>query len=678
MSFRLASEAEVKTVPLFSPGRLRSWPLAGSKLRLTAVILAFLGVASWVMSIPGIHPYRTGSAGLVTDLPALWWIGLVLVSTSLVIQLLEQEPRTATIAVSIVAFAVVLHGTLPAAERIPRFGAAYYIAGFTDYVGRTGTTLPHLDARMSWFGLFAGAGLTSRAMQVAPLWFLRWAPLVFELCYVLPVKALANVGLRTGRARWAAVALFLAGNWIDQDYFSPQAVGLMIYLTILVIAVRSLSTVGEQPWPIPAVLRSSPYRAAGSMVVRALRLPYGAVPGESPPEKTSPRTRAALTLAVLALGTVLVITHQASPVALCVVLFVLALSGRTLLKTAWIYFGFVVFSWLSFAGIQYWKGHLSKIFGSLGNVSSTVSVSVSGRAVSTSLGRSLVEGGRIGAAIIIWLGALAGLIFLWRRGRSLWTICVLAGAPVLIVGAVSYGGEIALRILLFSLAPLAVLAAGLLDEPRLRRGSVGAFAVTFLILIALFPLNRFGNESFEAFSPSDFASAEWVHSHVPVGSRILIFNRVEPLGYADVGDYHFTQLGAYVLDTAQQLESVLPRSASYVYLTRSQYEEGTVYLGLPKNWMQQFEANLSGFDFTQLVFSNSTARVYYLAAHPRSLPAFTPTTPKSRIEQRVPQPRPQTTRTPQTPPKIIFHLRKPAPTTTVKPKTTTPTTTARR
>ena len=146
---------------------------------------------------PQIHPYSAGAAGLVTHLPTLWWLGLVLVVAAVIVELLRESPRLGAMVVCIVAVALVLHGTLPASEVTPRFDSAYDIAGFADYIGRFGRTLPYDDARMSWPAMMSATGMLARAMHVQTLWFVRWAPLVLNLAYLVPIKAIANVSLRT-------------------------------------------------------------------------------------------------------------------------------------------------------------------------------------------------------------------------------------------------------------------------------------------------------------------------------------------------------------------------------------------------------------------------------------------------------------------------------------------------
>ena len=626
------------------------------------LVLAVLGVVAWALSVGHLHPYTAGAFGLVTHLPALWWVGLLLVTGAVALALVPATPRTTVVIGTILAFALVLHGTLSAAESTPRFEAAYTVAGFANYIALHGHTLPRIDARFSWFGMLSGDGMASTAMQVSTMWFLRWAPLVFELAYLFPVKALANATLSSPRARWAAVAIFLAGNWIDQDYFSPQAIGLLLYLVVLVVAIRTFGGRGLQPRAMRWLLSTRAMRATRTGVLRRLYLPLDARPGEALPDASTSRARAALSVLLMFLVAVLVISHQISPVALCIVLFFLYLAGRTRLRTLWVFTAFGVWAWLSWAAEPFWSGHLTKIFGSVGSVGSTFSSSVSGRAVSSSFGRSVVEFSRLGSAGLIWLVAGAGVWILWRRGRTQWNLLVLAVAPVAVGGAVSYGGEVALRILLFSMAPLAVLAACLIDGPYLRARAVAVFALVGLALVVLFPVARFGNESFEAIAPGDIAATNWIYGHVPVGSTILVFARDEPLLYSHVGDYKTRELGLVVLDSTSTIASSLPHRTAWIFMTRSQLEDGIVFGGLPKDWLTTFEQKLHQMPFVRLVDRTTTASVYRISSrvHPVHHVVPPPKLHPTRPAAHPPKP---------PPPKVDHHLHQRLPTVhRVQPK----------
>ena len=289
----VAQNVETPAENALDRGEGVSSAFAGPMRTWASPVLAATGVVCWDASIGRIHPYSTGIIGLVSKLPVLWWLGLALVLVAVALELARDTPRLPAMVVTVVSLALVLHGTLPASETTPRLDAAYDVAGFAQYIGQHGRTLPYLDARMSWPGMLSGAGMLAQAMHVPTLWFARWAPLFLNLAYLLPVKAIANVSLRTSRARWAALPIFLASNWIDQDYFSPQAIDLLLFLTIVAIAIRTFAARGEQPKVVRSLMTTPPYRVMRSMLPRLVRLPSDAVPGELMVDDTTTIRRAA-------------------------------------------------------------------------------------------------------------------------------------------------------------------------------------------------------------------------------------------------------------------------------------------------------------------------------------------------------------------------------------------------
>jgi hypothetical protein len=613
--------------------------------------LAVAGVGSWWASLGSIHPYQAPPVGLVAQLSVLWWLGMALAAAAIVVELRRDTPRPAVMVFVLAAFALILHGTLPATEPVPRFSAAYIVAGFSDYLGRTGRALPRLDVRMSWPAMFAAAGMAARAMGVSTLWFLRWCPLVLNLAMLVPLKSIANTCLRTPRARWAVLAIFLLSNWIDQDYFSPQGINLFLFLAAVAIVVRVFAVGGYPPLPVRMVLDSTLWLRLKQFSMRALQLPYGAVDNEQPETGTTVRQRLA-TLAVLVVicGTSAV-THQITPAALCLVFFGLAVTGRTNLRMLWVLMAVLVWAWLSWEAHTYWSNHLSKVLGSAGQVGSTLNSTVGARLQAKSFGRSLVEYGCLLAAAITWLGAVAGTWALWRRGRTMWTMVIVALAPVLVAGAVSYGGEVALRILLFSLAPAAVLIASIIDYDRVRRGSAFLCAGIAVSLLILFPLARYGNEIFEAISPGDLAAATWIHVHVPNGSNVYIADRDEPLNYSNVGDYKLLEFGGLLYMTVPELKQHLPVThvATYALITRSEDKYGSDYLGYPPNWLNTFAGQLEKTGLVHVVYQDSTAVVL-------------------RIQKAAPNRHPKPNSRPHPKPPPVAPHPKPAPTHKIKPK----------
>ncbi len=543
-------------------------------------------------------------------LPFVWWLALLLALIGLAVEIQRDPPRAAPCVLSLVALTLVLHGTLPATEVTPRFAPAYTIAGFSDQLAKTGTPLPLLDARMSWPALFSATGMAARAMGVDARSFLRWAPLVLNLLYLLPVKVIANATLKGPRARWLALAVFLLGNWIDQDYFSPQAVDLLLYLVVIAILARVFATRGRQPRSVRHVMELRIVVAVVDRVRRIFLLPDTAQSGEMPVPPKSTAELTFLYLIILAITFAIVASHQFTPLALCVVLFVLAITGRTKLNLLWIVTLVLAFAWFSWFARTYWVGHLHAVFGGIGQVGGVVSGTVGTRLQNASPERLLVQDSRLAVSAVIVLSAVFGFWWSWRRGRTQWTLAILAVAPIAVALVTDYGGEVALRVLLFSLAPASILIALLVDERVTTRISLAIAVVVIALMAAMFPLARYGNESFEAMAPGDVAAADWIQGHVPTGSIIVVVIDDLPMSESQSVDV----AGGLAFASTDELHWVLATTAKaypnvWILLTRSQYEYGTVVGGYPSGWLLTLEGRLLATGVVEVKYRSSSAVV---------------------------------------------------------------------
>ncbi|MFD0853356.1 hypothetical protein ACFQ07_14035, partial [Actinomadura adrarensis] len=149
------------------------------------------------------------------------------------------RPYRLLLAVQIVVLIISLHGVTLALEPIARFPTAWQTAGFIEYVTRNETVSWDLDARFSTPGFFAFISFVMEAVgqdNIEPV--LRWAPAVTNLLYLLPYVLILRVLRATWRAKWLAAWLFIAANWVGQDYLSPQAFAYLLYLLFVAILVN--------------------------------------------------------------------------------------------------------------------------------------------------------------------------------------------------------------------------------------------------------------------------------------------------------------------------------------------------------------------------------------------------------------------------------------------------------
>jgi hypothetical protein len=297
---------------------------------------------------------RMGGLGLVSVLPLPTLAGAALLITVFAALLRLRREHRALLLVTLLATVISLHALPAVIETEPRFPTAWQHLGFIDYIDRTGSAVPDLDARWSWPGFFAVAAFVGRACGISDFTeVIRWWPTAVQLAYLAPMFLLTRSLRASWRAKWTGIWLFVLSGWVGQDYFSPQGFTYLLYL-----AFAAILLVWFRP---PRVLWARKR------------------PGEVEVEPTDRRQRAVLLMVVIGLFAASVPAHQLTPFVMLGVLAALVLIGRCELRGLPILFAVLVTVWVGFMGEPYWSGHFDELFGGLGGVGSNVSSSVSGR-----------------------------------------------------------------------------------------------------------------------------------------------------------------------------------------------------------------------------------------------------------------------------------------------------------
>jgi hypothetical protein len=195
---------------------------------------------------------------------------------------------------------------------------------------------------------------------------------------------------------------------------------------------------------------------------------------------------------------------------------------------------------------------------------------------------------RLATTICLWgVAALVGLNMLRRRRREWLGHIALAAAPFGLMMLSAYGGEILLRVYLFSLPFVAALVASLLlavagRNSTWRRASV--LGLAGLVLATGFLFTRYGNERANLFTRSEVQAVQHLYHIAPGGSVLAVPNSDLPWTFRGVRAYHYTTLtrelrpsngpdsGPSGSQLAERVARALNRRgvpASYLVITRS-------------------------------------------------------------------------------------------------------------
>ncbi|WP_405579983.1 lipopolysaccharide biosynthesis protein [Streptomyces sp. NBC_01092] len=553
-----------------------------------------------------------GGLGLISVLPPPTLLGAALLAVTFASLLWLGREHRALLLVTLLATVVSLHALPALIETEPRFATAWQHLGFLDYIDRTGSAVPDLDARWSWPGFFAVAAFAAKACGVSDLTeVIRWWPPAMQLLYLVPMFLLVRHMRASWRAKWTGIWVFVLSGWVGQDYFSPQGFTYLLYLVfaaILLVWFRA-----------PRVIWTK-WR-----------------PGELEVEPTDRRQRAVLLLVVTGLFAASVPAHQLTPFVMLGVLTALVLIGKSELRGLPILFGVIVTVWIGFLAEPYWSGHFDELFGGVGGVGGNVSSSVSGRIEGGSSTHKLV----LYTRVLLAGGVMAFACWGWWRRRFHHyrerSLLVLTFVPFLGFGMQSYGGEMALRVFMFAL-PGAALLTGLAFFPRTGvtakerdkdRVSLAPLAALMagLVLMGGFLVARWGNEPFERVRPGEVAAMEYVYAHDAPSLRLLWLSSdpvndvtpAMPWGSRDMEKVSYlpTQAPAdpvLVSGLVKALKDAGPNS--YLMINRGQVTYLRLDVGYSATWETRLLRNLDKRQELRKVFVNADVTMYALRKQP--------------------------------------------------------------
>lgn len=629
-------------------------------------VAALAGLTLFLVPLRGVRLGHLTGLGLISVLPVASLAGLALLVASFVALLARRRAVPVQFSALLVALVFCLDGVTGLIEPLPRFATAYQVSGYVDYISTHGHVVPALAAYFSWPGFFAMISFVAGAAGVHSLLpLMTWWPVVIDLLLLIPFMLLTRTLRLSWRARWFAALLFTLGNWVGQDYFSPQSFNFVLYLAFLAILLTWFS--GQR-------------RAGRSRRIAGVRrgsAPSISTAGELPAKQLTTPMRAFCLALVILIFAVSTLSHQLTPFLMIAACLGLVLVGRCTPRALPVLLAVIVIGWVSYGTVAYWSGHINTIFGGVGNLGGTFSSSVSDRVIGTSV-HKYADKSRIGLTALMLLLAVGGLVRRWFGGINDRVLLVLLVAPVTLAGLQNYGGEISLRIYMFALPSAAVLASclffpgtarsragpavavplgglgahgatveevtGTVDRAGGRRPSMLAIVAAGLVAIGLaevFLLARYGNEAFEETPPGEYAAMNYVYDHTGQGTAVLWISRPSginatpqmPWQYRDIAKVGFVahdapRAPANVTELVDRLRRLGRGAFLITTTTESAFISQTV--GFPAGWEQRFRVALSGAPRLRQVYANKDAAVYQArlpASAPRVRPASLATSP---------------------------------------------------
>ncbi len=582
--------------------------------------LAFLTASAligWIVVMRSIDERTITDIGLSSVIPATAYLFIGLLATGFVASLRMRPVPQLLLAAQLMALVAMLYGAPAMIEDLPRFVTAWLHVGFTDAIARTGELFPFRDARFDWPGFFVLSAFFSNltgADSLVPI--LAWVPVVQVSLYLVPLYLIARSATADVRLVWLTLWVYVLTNWVGQDYFSPQGFNLLLALTIFAVLLTWFRK--------PAVLGSR----MGRLVNRVPGLrrnpivldPSADLDGGPQPHLTD-RQQMGLMAIVLLLFAMSVVSHQLTPFAIIGGVSLLVVVGRLRTWSLPILMVVLGSTWLVFMATTFLDGRLGTLLEEVARPDQFATTNVAERLVG-SAGHVLVVQGRLLFTLVVWLLALIGGVRRLRAGRLDLSLALLALAPFGLILAQGYGGEMVLRIFLFSVPFMSFFAAAAF-MPTMRPASPGLSLAVVVLSVALsagFVFTRYGNEKADLVTTEDLAAIDYVKDVAEPNALIASPNSRLAVEYRDWEEHRYPDLFYFFTqgdltdpeDMTLMLEGLAERAGPgnpvYVVVTRSTRAHAELNWGMSDaEWNGRIAAIETEM---QKIYSNRDAAVY--------------------------------------------------------------------
>lgn len=435
--------------PSSSHRRGRRWRIGWRSTRLpwsllTASLVAFgFGAASIKSSAPS-------QFGLLAAASPVYGLSILLCAAAFAVCIRQRNMTAATAAIVV----MIVCQRLPRAisTEVPMYAWTYKHLGVVDYIQQHDALARGIDIYNSWPGLFATTAWFSDLTGVPAIDIAHWFTPPFHLAVAGLMYAVARAWRLPPLRALTATFLVVSLNWVEQDYFAPQAVAIILTLALLILMGLS-------------------------------------------------RDRPVGTVLILIVFTALTISHQLTPYWVFLTAGLLVVGRKLkpwwiLIPMAVILIGFFFFNW----DIT----HEYTLFSS--NVVDNATTNNTGNGAVGQLFTSTVM--RVLSATM-WLSTMVVLITRWIRRRPFWALGSLALSPLLILGGQGYGGEAVFRVFLYSLPGCAlVLTPVVVGALRANRRRLAGAVAALLIAVAAAAQASFGSWQTNVLTASQVDAAD--------------------------------------------------------------------------------------------------------------------------------------------------------------------------
>lgn len=539
--------------------------------------LALIAFILWILSLFQARRANTNdmsALGLFSILPISFFVafGLLVLSFFVTLQFVNKN-RLVLLVCQTVLLILFLNLTPTIVETTGRIATGYANYRAVDYISQTGRINSSAQWIHNWPGFSILLSIFVQITSIPGQFILLTYPTFFNILLFAPLFVLFRTMSNESKMAWVAVWFVYFGNWVSQDYFSMQSLGLFAITLVLFLLFKNMNQ--------------------------------------------GMRTRQWCVLFLLLFFCV-TSSHVLSSLAILSVILALSLSKRLPRPILFVSLVMLVAGWSVFNASIYLSWNLVSFLKQILNVSLIFRTNVANRLTSGSASHILAADVRIVYSAAIITIAFLGIVLAWKNKRlgivEKRVLMVLIGFSLLLFAFV-YGGELFMRLYLFSLLPLAYFAS----KAILKYKYILFAAVLFFVVVApsLYMIAHYGNETIAYTPPSEIVGVNFLFGTTTQGHIIG--------GTSRDGDFRdLTYRGNYSITGFAQIfrsnsSSDLWTNPQDLYEDRFvciSYETKTYYswfVGDP-SFVEAIQGNLTQSTSYSLVYSNPSFSIYYSRA----------------------------------------------------------------
>lgn len=588
-------------------------PLAS--VDVARIILVLCAALLWLASLGNIPLNQMGGLGLISVLPLSFYLAFDLLLISFCLSLWKKQLSVAALLPQVILLIFMLYGTTVFVQEVPTGHVNWRHAGYTEYLMRGGELDGQFEFYFNFPGFFAlGALATTAAGYQNPVSYMAWAPVFFNLLYLLPLVLIFRSVTADQRLVGVGLWFFYLTNWVRQDFFLPQAFAYFFYLACLAILLRWFFTsTAEWEAVIEKVERWSRFPKP------LLRLMERLAPPTRPDEPVKVWQRVALLAVLVPLLVLMVSSHPLTPFFFLSAVTGLVLFNRITPRGLPVLAAVLIGAWISYMAIAYMRStHAAGVISEVGDVGSAISANITNR-VRGNDDHLFVVRMRILTSALLGGMALFGVLHSLRKGRLYLSLLILAVTPFMPVLLTGYGGEMLLRIYLVALPAVAFFAAALFyPEPATNTAPwkiVLLGLLSFLLMLG-FLFSRYGDERVDKFTVAEVEGLRYVYSVAEPGSLMVSVSPFLPWKFQDYEQYRYWVKSNVVRNS--RIDEIIEAMEdqrfpqAYLILTSSQRLFMETNYGWPPDTWDRFEQALAESGKFKTIFANEDAQIIVL------------------------------------------------------------------